>query len=394
MMKKNLLILALVVYLATAGIAFAGFRVLLASSLASSVSGDQPSRFAKLISPLVPKAGKGKASVAENAPKTEPCPLNGQMYTKSEREAWETRTPLAVMIENHPDARPQSGLSRADVVFEAVAEGGITRFMGVFYCAVQSQDIIVAPVRSARTYFIDWASSYQEPLYAHVGGANLPGPTDALGQIEDYGWGGQNDLNQFSIGFPTFVRNYDRVALSDGRELATEHTMESSTERLWDYAKDSRGITKWEGEPNFKPWQFKDDAKELGDTVKIAHDFWDGYQDFSVEWNFDTATDSYLRTMGGSAHIDINNNEQIRAKNVVILFTTEKGPVNENKHMLYGTVGNGKALIFQDGKVVQATWQKASRTAPLQFLVGGKPVQFNRGSIWIAALANNTEIEY
>jgi hypothetical protein len=67
-----------------------------------------------------------------NLPKTEECPINGEMYTTAESSVWNTRRPIAAMIENHVDARPESGLSRADVVYEAVAEGGITRFLSIF----------------------------------------------------------------------------------------------------------------------------------------------------------------------------------------------------------------------------------------------------------------------
>src|SRR5690606_36361616 len=120
----------------------------------------------------------------------------------------------------------------------------------------------------ARTYFLDYASGFNFPLYTHVGGANLPGPTNALGQIADYGWVGENNLNQFSIGFPTFVRDYNRVP---GKTIATEHTMVTSTEKLWEVA-GSRGWTNvpptrlqnsktipqgnwWE---NYESWTFED----------------------------------------------------------------------------------------------------------------------------------------
>ena len=102
-----------------------------------------------------------------NLPKTEVCPINGKFYTKQEEELWAKRRPLAVMIENHEEARPQSGLSTADVVYEAVAEGGIARFMGVFYCGIAAQSVLVAPVRSARTYFLPWVLEY-DGLYNHV----------------------------------------------------------------------------------------------------------------------------------------------------------------------------------------------------------------------------------
>ena len=137
-------------------------------------------------------------------PKTETCPLNGAPYTKQERDVWEKRRPLAVMIENHAESRPQSGLSYADVVYEAVAEGGITRFMGVFYCDAAYKSVNLAPVRSARTYYLPWVLEY-DALYNHVGGAGrCPDDTvderaKALCQIEQYKI---KDMDQFGISFP------------------------------------------------------------------------------------------------------------------------------------------------------------------------------------------------
>ncbi len=390
-MKKNALIaLVATTYLATTAISFVA-----ASSLLPQTAGvpGQPNRFSQLISPLVPTAGDGAVTVDTSAPKTEACPLNGQLYTVAERQAWENRTPIAIMIENSVDSRPQSGLSQADIVYEAIAEGGITRFMAMMYCDVQASDTILAPVRSARTYFIDWASTYQEPLYTHVGGANLPGPSDALGQLSEYGWVGKNNLNQFSIGFPTFARNYNRITLANGKPLATEHTMETSTERLWKYAADSRKITSWAGKSKFQAWEFKDDGT-AGSVNSISYNFWDGFKDFAVQWNYDSASNSYTRVMGGQPHMDLNNNEQIRSKNVVVMFTTERGPINENKHMLYTTTGTGKALIFMDGQAVDATWSKASRVAPLKFQVRGQDVELNRGQTWISVVKTGNTVEY
>ena len=108
--------------------------------------------------------------------------------------------------------------------------------MAIYYC---QDPVEVGPVRSARTYFIDFVSEYGDyPLYAHVGGANQPGPADALGQLDTYGWTDYNDLNQFSIGFPTFWRDYDRLP-----KVATEHTMYSSVDKLLDYAATNRELT-------------------------------------------------------------------------------------------------------------------------------------------------------
>ena len=90
----------------------------------------------KITTNLISPAGLSgqRAKVDTSAPKTAECPLNGKMFTEAEKSIWTQRRPLGVMIENHEDSRPQSGLSKADVVYEAVAEGGITRFLTIEYC--------------------------------------------------------------------------------------------------------------------------------------------------------------------------------------------------------------------------------------------------------------------
>lgn len=326
-------------------------------------------------------------------PKTESCPLDGSMHTKLARESWEKRRPLAVMIENHTESRPQSGLSSANVVYETVAEGGITRFMAVYYCNLS--DIQVGPVRSARTYFLDWLGEY-DSLYAHVGGANTPGPADALGQIIKYG---VKDLNQFSIGFPTFWRDYQRL----GRAVATEHTMYSTTQKLWEVgskrgwvATDQSG-KKWSD--SFVPWKFKDDAaSDQVPVSKVDVGFWQGYADYGVSWDYDKSCNCFKRKNGGTVHNDLNNNQQLSAKNVVVQFERESRAndgYEGNAHLLYGTIGSGKALIFQDGKVIEGKWVKPSRTARTKYVDSkGVEVSFNRGAIWIETVPEGAKVSY
>lgn len=397
-MKKSALLLVLGLYIASSVVSFGLFSYFGSSaSLATTVQDKLGEDGKTLLSELL--------EIGPDEEKDQVCPLNGKYYTQTEREAWETRRPLAVMIENHPEARPQSGLSEADIVFEAIAEGGVTRFMGMFYCEVQRFDTTLAPVRSARSYFVDWASGFNRPLYVHVGGANLPGPADALGQISDYGWVGENDLNQFSIGYPTFVRDYNRV---EGQEIATEHTMVATTEGLWEvgverewtnlsrerkYGRKIIGGEDWQ--EDFEEWVFQDSQPEAGSVRKISHDFWSGYGDYSVRWEFDAETNSYKRFMGGESHIDLNNNQQIKAANVIVLLTTEKGPIDEKKHLLYGTTGTGDALLFKNGEVEEITWAKKTRTDELDFVDNrGKQVPLARGLTWISVVSNDTEVSY
>jgi len=330
-----------------------------------------------------------------NAPKTEECPLNGEMYSKDQKNWWSKHRPLGVMIENHLDARPQSGINAADVTYEAVAEGGITRTLNIFYC----QDAgIVGPVRSARTYFLDFVSEYSEnPLYAHVGGANTSGPADALGQINDYGWGGYNDLNQFSIGFPTYRRDESRL----GHPVATEHTMYSVTTKLWDIGA-KRQLTNvdkdgkaWD--ENFVKYSFKDDAPSDKRPVnQVIHlDFWND-PSYSVDWIYDPKANLYTRKNGGVDHIDRNTKKPLATRNVVVLFMTEQHAndgYEGNAHMLYGTKGTGRALIFMDGKQIKGTWKKSGRTGRTEITdSSGNEVKFNRGKIWFEVQPTDGEV--
>lgn len=346
----------------------------------------------KAVAPVLPTEN-GTVSFDENLPKTESCPVNGVKYSKQQKSWWEQHRPLGVMIENHEDARPQSGLSGADAVYEAVAEGGITRFLSIFYCKDAGQ---IGPVRSARTYFLDFISEYgASPLYTHVGGANTPGPANALGQIEDYGWAGYNDVNQFSVGFPTFWRDYDRL----GHETATEHTMYSTTKKLWDLAK-TRGLTNVDkkGESwdtKFVSYSFNDEValSQRGSNQTIHIEFWKDYSAYFVEWAYNKDTNLYLRSNGGKPHIDRDNNKQLTTKNIIVLFMRESNAndgYDSNLHLLYGTKGTGKAEVYMDGKKISGTWRKASRTARLQvFDTSGNPIQFDRGTLWFEILPTN-----
>jgi len=335
---------------------------------------------------------------ATNEPKTEECPLNGEMLTKTQKNQWVLRRPMGVAIENHKEARPQSGLSSADVVYEAVAEGGITRFLAVFYC---KDATTIGPVRSARIYFIKLLEQYGDnPLYVHVGGANTPGPADALGYINTLDWNSYNDLNQFSVPFPYFWRDYERLP-----NVATEHTVYSSTVKLWKYAKDVRKLTNVDSkgvawDKNFKAWSFKDDASQgdRGKVAKIDFGFWTNLSsDFSVTWTYNSVNNTYARNNGGVAHIDKDTGKQLTAKNIVIMFSKET-PANdgyEGGHIIYKTIGSGDAIIFQNGQAIKGSWSRVFETDPLKFTdESGKAVSMVRGQVFVEVLPIGNKVNY
>lgn len=379
--KNNLIILfsTLALFVVSTGASYFAFT----SFLPSKKTYNAPLTFTK--------PGEGQTVFDSSLPKTEECPLNGALYSKQQKDWWSKHRPLGIMIENHEEAVPQSGVSFADVVYEAVAEGGITRFLAVFHC----QDAgIVGPVRSARTYYLDFMSEYgTSPLYAHVGGANQPGPANALGQIEDYNWAGYNDLNQFSIGFPTFWRDYDRL----GRTVATEHTMYTTTEKLWAYAKKSRDLTNvdkksvsWDD--SFVSYSFKDDASlaDRGKGANVHLEFWEDYTAYFADWKYDPNSNQYKRSTGNKVQLDKNTGLQLTAKNLVVLFMQELNANDGypgNLHLLYRNKGIGKAQIFIDGKKINGTWRKDKRTErTLLFDENGNGVKFDRGVIWFSIM--------
>lgn len=380
--------IGLAIYLIASGLSYGAFTYIGKTSSGTAVS------------PTVTSAGvQQHFNIDPSIPRTQACPLNGQLYTKQEEAVWQKRRPLAIMIENHAEARPQSGLSLADVVYEAVAEGGIMRFMGVFYCGIAGGSVNVAPVRSARTYFLPWVLEY-DALYNHVGGAGVcSDPTvderaKALCQIDQYDI---KDMDQFGISFPTCYRNPDRL----DHPVATEHTMVCVTDKLEALAA-TRGWTNVDAsgvawDKNFVPWQFKDDAKasDRGASFSATFTAWKGYSDYTVKWVYDAASNSYKRFNGGAPHMDLETKDQLTAKNIVILYAAETGPVDDHMHLLYADVGNGSGLLFQDGKNIKITWKKPTRTSRTQFFdTAGREVSFNRGQIWIEMLPTGTPVTY
>ncbi|MBI2032926.1 MAG: DUF3048 domain-containing protein [Candidatus Levybacteria bacterium] len=375
-MKKRHIILLVGIYSVAAIISFLVFS----KARGATTNG--------ISAPVPVDKATGQLSFDQKQPKTEPCPLNGELYSKQQKDWWEKHRPLGVMIENHENARPQSGLSLTDVVYEAVAEGGITRFLSIFYCQDAPQ---VGPIRSARTYFLDFISEYGDnPLYVHVGGANRDGQADALAQIEEYGWGAYNDMNQFSIGFPTFWRDYDRL----GHSTATEHTMYSTTTKLWDFAKKSRKLSNVDENSDswnlkFSPYVFTNGAplSERPASEKVHLELWEGYKDYAIDWIYDKKENEYKRENGGKPHIDQNNKKQLTTKNLVVLYMAETQLNDEEHHLLYKTKGTGKAVVFMNGKELQGRWKKDGRTDRLIISdTLGKPVTFIRGRIWFTLL--------
>lgn len=286
-----------------------------------------------------------------------------------------TLRPLAVIVENHPDARPQSGLSAANVVYEAIAEGGITRFMAVFRDPTQS--VRVGPVRSARTYFVDYAQELQA-FFAHVGG-NI----DALDQIKA---DGILDLDQFSVGSAAYRRD-------TSRKVALEHTMYSSTDGLWKYAVERKG---WPQNAGLSPLTYAEERplpdRPASQTVSIQ------FSDpkYAVRWEYDPASNSYARRMANAPHTDANTGTQISAKTVIVQTVTRRSMVTRiNEHgWVFETRGSGPVTVATNGTITSGTWRKEGNGRTKFFDANGNEISLARGTMWIEVVHPDTKTAY
>ena len=312
-----------------------------------------------------------KEVVVPDEPRDISNPLNGVLYKQSEAKLWQNRLPLAVMVENLVDIRPQSGLSRADIVYEALVEGGITRFMAVYL----AEDINeIGPIRSSRPYYIDWAEELGA-LYAHIGGS--PAALDKL--VDD-------NVKTLPEEWPYYKRK--------NSTLSSEHTAFSSTGSLWDMAQ-SKGYT---GKTSIKSWRFKEDASSSARpaSAQIKLDF-SGQKDYKVQWEYEAENNVYRRSAGSPAreHTDLVNNEQLNAKNVIVQFAKLSTLNDEKGRVEIQTTDAGVARIFTDGKETDATWKKSSSTSRTTFYdTTGREIEFNRGKIWVEVVPDGSSVEY
>ena len=268
---------------------------------------------------------------------------------------------FGVMIENSIPARPQSGLSQAEVVFEAIAEGGITRFLALYQ---QNKPKLLGPVRSVRGYYIDWASGFDASI-AHVGG-----PGDALVRMRD---GKHKDMDEF-LNAQTFWRSKNRYA---------PHNVYTNFTNL-----SALGSSKGWNSSNFEGFSRKEDslAKEKNATqiqVNIS-----GFS-YNSTYVYQKNCNCYLRSQAGVAHTDANGT-QISTKTLIVL-KMENRLATDRYHNVYGNIGSGVAIVFQDGVAQEVKWVKSSESSPLILQNNdGSHFKINRGQSWIVAVGNST----
>ena len=295
------------------------------------------------------------------------------------------RRPIAIMVENSLAARPQSGLINADVVFEAVDEYGITRFVAIYYNGDASQ---VGPVRSSRPYYAEIARGF-DPYYAFFG--TYPECYKYIQDMNMLTLSAMSDRSGQSsiIGTAPYWRDYNRSKIQ-------EHTAFMSTIALR-----QQGLKMgYPAEGGQTPLNFKSDAPEgeRGSVGRINISFaTQAYapRGFDVNFIYNKSSNSYARLMGGKPHIDFNTGAQIHAKNVVVMVSDVLGPIDQWKHMSIRTTGSGIAYFFVDGNAVQGTWERGSIYDPFTYKdASGNLMLFNSGSTWIHVVQDSGKVSF
>jgi hypothetical protein len=299
-----------------------------------------------------------KAATPVAAPKYY-SPLTGE-EVGSEAD---TKAPVtAIMIENSPDARPQSGLKQAGVVFEAVAEGGITRYLTLHQ---QDKPQLIGPVRSVRIYYVDWLAPFNASV-AHVGGSAA-----ALTEVRN---GNYRDIDQFFNG-AYYWRATDRYA---PHNVYTSFAKLDALNAAKGYTSSTfTGFTRTDAAPSKTPTATHIDIKFSGSL-------------YDTSYTYDATNNDYVRYLAGVPHID-REDGQIAPKVVIAMHVTMNTVLEDGYRESITTIGDGVATIFQNGTTKDVAWHKKSRTAQITFTdtTTGKDVPLVRGQTWIAAVPND-----
>ena len=275
------------------------------------------------------------------------------------------RPALAVKIDNYPAARPQSGMDKADVIFEEPVEGAITRYVAVFQC----QDApLVGPIRSARNIDIGILGQLGTPLLAHVGGidpvlANIEASPLVNVDLMDYG-----SLETHPAGR---VAPYDTYSTT-AQLWSTHPTLTTPPQPLFTYSSKT---------PKGTP------------VSSVTIDF-SGTSD--ATWNYNPATTDFLRFYNGTTPDMLADGVQNSAANVIVQYVQiSYGPWLENSEGglevqadLYPNA-SGVADVFRGGTEITGTWSRSTLGSPTQFLTAsGAPIPLQPGQTWVELVPN------
>ncbi|GGC98391.1 putative lipoprotein YerB [Thalassobacillus devorans] len=277
---------------------------------------------------------------------------------------------LAVMVNNHSKARPQTGLSQADIVYELLAEGEITRFLAVFHSTIPDE---VGPVRSARPYYFNLAKAH-DAIYTYHGAANFIDE-----QI-------RNDGHDYLNG-----ATYD----NDGRLFKRDNTRKAPhnsyllTEGVASVA-DRKG---YESSRNIAPFTFTNEKTALNSGGKEVSDLKIIYSerfDSTVSYAYDSKDGKYMRYSDGKRTEERDDNVPIKLANVLIIETSHQVIDSAGRRDI-DLISGGKGYLLQAGKLREITWKNESgRIIPY---AGDEKAGMLPGRTWVNVIPSSPGLE-
>jgi len=273
---------------------------------------------------------------------------------------------VGVMINNHPKARPQSGLDQADIVYEVLAEGLITRFVAIYQS--NSPDII-GPVRSIRPYYLDIINGF-DALIAHVGQSN-----DALAILQH---SSLPDLDEITRAGEAYWR-------VDFRKMP--HNAYTNIEKIRKAA-DSR---KFRAEGYIPSLLFQDEQVEIEGlpAQRISISYSDNYK---VGYQYNPSTKLYDRSINEKPHTDLETKKQLTARNILVIQASHKVLDSEGRREV-DVYGPGNGYLIQNGVVREIEWQR--KDGVIRPFINGKEQAFYPGQTWVQIIPskNNVSIQ-
>lgn len=277
---------------------------------------------------------------------------------------------IGIMIENIDESRPPSGLARAQLVFEAPVEAGITRFLALYGTPDARSEI--GPVRSLRPYYLDWAKELGA-VVAHVGGSN-----EALRRVQrEYP---RLNVDQF-FEAGSFWRTKARHA---------PHNVYTTVALLRDLML-TRGVNEM---PTATSWEFVDE-RPLAERPEGPSDLTLAFSTapYTVTWKYDRISNLYTRWYKTVPHAD-SDGTAIATKNIVVIPTPVK-ILDDIGRRAITLSGRGKALVFREGERIEATWIREGTDDRLHFLTAdGASLPLTAGTTWVEVFPTTGKMMY
>lgn len=270
---------------------------------------------------------------------------------------------VAAMVNNHPKARPQSGISQADIVYELLAEGDVTRFLAIYQSEKPDR---IGPIRSARDYYIRLAEGLDSIYVCH---GYSPEAKEMLKE------GFVDSLNGLAYDGTLFERDKSRKAPHNSY-ITYENIMEGAGENGFEVT----------GAPDSLPFLTEEEARSIaGEEVAQATVKY-GSSSFDATYEYDLDEGKYIRSVDGEQTIDAETDREVLLDNVIVMEAPHAVIDQEGRRSIDLT-GNGEAYLLQKGKLVEIQWKNIDNV--LRFEKDGEPVKFVPGKTWVNIVPDN-----